>query len=74
MPQQFALCQNVPVSAIAPDADADCAGRAALALRLPYRVQNALPHAFQRAIGTAEVLQRAGQGILSILVLTSAAL
>ncbi len=59
--------------AIAADAHAERAGRAALSLRLPDGVQNALADAFQIAIGAAQMIERAGQGILNILVLAAAA-
>ena len=35
-------------------------GRAALALRLPHRVQDALAHAFESAIGAAQVRSSRG--------------
>ncbi len=46
--------------AIAADAHAQRARRAALPLRLPHGVQQALAHAFQIAVGPAQVLQLAG--------------
>ena len=49
-PQQLALGQVVAVGAIAADAYAEGAGAAALALRLPDGVQQALPHAVEGAI------------------------
>ena len=72
--EQLAFGKVVAVRAIAADADAERAGRAALALRLPDGVQNALANAFQVAIRAAQVFQLAGQGILDVLVLAAAAL
>ena len=66
--------QVVAVGAIAADADADGARRAALALRLPDGVQDAFAHAFEVAVGAAQVIERAGHGILDVLVLAAAAL
>src|SRR5688572_29738252 len=60
--------------AIASDTYPDRPWSAALALRLPHRVQQALAHTFQRAIGAAKVLEIAGQGILRVLVLAAATL
>ena len=68
------LRQIVAVRAIAADAHAERARRAALPLRLPHGVQNALAHAFEIAVGAAQVIERAGQGILDVLVLAAAAL
>src|SRR6202040_918008 len=64
----------IAVRAVAADADADGAGRAALPLRLPYGVQNAFAHAFQIAVGAAHVIESARDGILDVLVLAAAAL
>ena len=50
------------------------ARRAALSLRLPHGMQDALAHAFQVAVGAAQVIERAGHGILNVLVLAAAAL
>jgi len=47
------LGELVAVRAVAADAHAERAGRAPLALRLPHRVQKALAHTFQVAIGAA---------------------
>ena len=49
-------------------------GAAALALRVPDRVKDALAHAFERAIGAAEVRQLGGQRVLGVHVLAAAAL
>jgi hypothetical protein len=49
-------------------------GRAALPLRLPDGMQDALAHAFQIAVGAAQMIQSAGHGILNVLVLAAAAL
>ena len=59
--------------AIAADADAQSSRSATLALRLPHGVQEAFAHAFQVAVGAAQMLQFARQGILNILVLAAAA-
>ncbi len=70
----MSLCQIVAVGAVAADADADGARRAALPLRLPHGVQDAFAHAFEIAVGAAHVIERAGHGILDVLVLAAAAL
>ena len=67
------LGELVTVRAIAADADAEGARRAALSLRLPDGVQDALAHAFEIAVGAAQVFELAGQGILDVLVLAAAA-
>ena len=72
--EQLLLGVHVAGGAIAADADADGAGRAALALRLPDRVQDALAHAFERAVGAPEVRQLRGQRVLRVHVLAAAAL
>ena len=72
--EELLLGQFVTVRAVAADADAQRAGRASLPLRLPDRVQNALAHAFQVAVGAAQVVELAGHGVLNILVLAAAAL
>ena len=58
--EQLLLGEHVAVGAVAADADADGARSAALSLRLPDGVQNALAHAFEVAVGLAHVLQIAG--------------
>ena len=60
--------------AIAADAHPYRARRATLPLRLPHRVQDALAHAFQIAVGASQVIQLGGQRILDVLVLAAAAL
>ena len=72
--EELSLRQIVAVRAIAADAHADGARRAALSLRLPHGVQDALAHAFEIAVGAAQVIERAGHGILDVLVLAAAAL
>ena len=72
--EQLHFGQHVAVRAVAADADAERAGRAALALRLPDGVQDALADAFEVAAGFAEVVEFAGQGVLNVLVLAAAAL
>ena len=49
-------------------------GAAALALRLPHRVEDALADAFERAIGAAEMIELGGQRVLRVRVLAAAAL
>ena len=68
------LRQVVAVGAIAADAHADGARRAALPLRLPHGVENAFAHAFEIAVGAAHVIESAGHGILDVFVLAAAAL
>ena len=72
--EELFLRDIVTVRAIAADADAQRARRAALPLRLPDRVQQALADAFQIAIRAAQTLERGGQRILNVLVLAAAAL
>src|SRR5262249_28636624 len=72
--EELALRQLIPVCAIAPDADAHGAGRAALSLRLPNRMQDALADALQIAVGASEMVQVARHRILNVLVLAAAAL
>ena len=72
--EQLLLGVRVAGRAIAADADADGARAAALALRVPHRVQDALPHAVERAIGAAEVRQLDRQRVLRVGVLAAAAL
>ena len=72
--EQLLLRVQVAGRAIAADADADGARAAALALRVPDRVQDALPHAFERAIGAAEMRQLHRQRVLRVRVLAAAAL
>ena len=70
------LLLGMPVArrAIAADAHANRAGTAALALRVPDRVENALSDTLERAIGAAEMRQFRGQGILGVGVLAAATL
>ena len=56
--EELVLGELVAVRAVAADADADGARRAALSLRLPHRVQDALAHAFEVAVGAAQVIER----------------
>ena len=72
--EQLLLRVQVARRAIAADADADRAGTAALALRVPDRVQDALPDAVERAIGAAEMRQFDRQRVLRVGVLAAAAL
>src|SRR5262249_29253222 len=60
--------------AIAADADADRARSAALALRLPHGVHDALADAVERPIRAAEVIEVHGQRVLRVRVLAAAAL
>jgi hypothetical protein len=61
------------VCAVASDAYAEGAGRAALALRLPHGMQNTFTNAFEIAIRTSEVFEFAGHRILDVFVLATAA-
>ena len=72
--EQLLLGVRVAGRAIAADAHADGAGAAAFALRVPDRVQDALPDAFERAIGASEVRQLDRQRVLRVGVLAAAAL
>ena len=74
MTEQFALGKRVAMRAVAADADADRSRGAALALRLPNRMKNALANTFESAVGAAKMFERAGQGILRVLVLAATAL
>ena len=55
--EQLFLGVQVAGRAVAADADADRARAASFALRLPDRVQDALAHAFERAIRAAEMIE-----------------
>ena len=72
--EQLLLRQRVAVRAVAADADAERPGRAALPLRLPHRVQDALAHALQVAVRAPKPFERARQRILDVFVLAPAAL
>ena len=72
--EKLLLGQIVAVRAIAADAHAQRSRRASLPLRLPHGVQEAFAHAFQVAVGAAQMIQLAGQRILDVLVLAAAAL
>ena len=72
--EQLLLRVRVARRAIAADADADGARAAALALRLPDRVQDALAHALERAVGAPEMIELGRQRVLSVRVLAAAAL
>ena len=65
--EQLFLGVHVARRAVAADADAERAGRAALALRVPDRVQDALAHALERAIGATQVRQLGGQRVLAFM-------
>src|SRR5262249_35027829 len=58
---------------IATDADADRAGTAAFALRVPDRMENALANALEISIGASEVRQLDRQRVLRVGVLAAAA-
>ncbi len=73
-PEQLFLRVHVTRGAVAADADADRAGRAALPLRLPDGVQDALAHAFECPIGAAKMRQLGRHRILRVHVLAAAAL
>ena len=72
--EQLLLGVRVAGRAIAADADADRAGRAALPLRVPHGVKNRLLHAVERPVGAAEMRQLDRQRVLGIGVLAAAAL
>ena len=72
--EQLILCYRVAMRAVAADADADRSRRAALALSLPDSVEQALSNSFESSIGAAKLFERAGQGVLDVLVLAAAAL
>ena len=67
------LGKDVAVGAVAADANAEGARRAAHPLRLPDGVENALLDALQVSVGLAQMLERRGQRILDVLVLAAAA-
>ena len=73
-PEELLLRLEIARRAIAADGDANGAGRAALALRLPDGVQDALADAVERAIGAAEMRQLGRQRVLRVHVLAAAAL
>ena len=72
-PEELLFGVQVAGRPIAADADTDGAGAASLALRLPDRVKDALAHAFERAIGAAEMREFGGQRVLDVHVLAAAA-
>ena len=72
--EQLLLGERVAAGPVAADAHADGARRAALALRRPDGVQDALAHALERAVGAPEVRQLHRHGVLRVAVLTAAAL
>src|SRR4051794_13278897 len=59
--------------AIASDADSDGSWGAALPLRLPDRVQDALADALEVPVGATQVVELARDRVLDILVLAAAA-
>src|SRR5579863_1281967 len=59
---------------IASDTHPQRSRRAALSLRLPHRMQDALAYALQIAAGRAQMLQFTRQRILDVLVLAASAL
>ena len=71
--EQLLLRVQVAGRAIAADAHADSARAAALALRVPHRVQNALANAVERAIGAAEMRKLNRQRVLRVCVFAAAA-
>src|SRR5262249_38422201 len=66
-------CVKVPGRPVAADADADRSGTAPFALRIPYRVENALSNTLERAVGASEVRQFDRQRILRVGVFAAAA-
>ena len=71
--EQLLLGVRVARRAIAADADADSARRAAFALRVPHRVEDAFPDAVERPIRAAQMRQLDGQRVLRVGVLAPAA-
>ena len=71
--EELFLRVQIAGRAVAADADADRAGRAAFALRLPHGVEDALLHAVEVAIGAAEMRKLDGHGVLRVGVLAAAA-
>jgi hypothetical protein len=65
------LACSIAGRAIAADADADGPGTAALALRLPHRVEDALLDALEVPIGAAEMRQLDGHRVLRVRVLAA---
>ena len=74
MTKQFALRKHIAVRAIAADANPDRSRGAALALRLPDCMKNALADTFERTVGATKMFEHAGQGILRILVFAATTL
>ena len=72
--EELILRERVARGAVRTDADADGARRAALALRLPDGVQDALLHAREIAAHAAEMFEFGGEGVLDIFVFAAAAL
>ena len=72
--KQLFLRVEIPRRPVAADADANGARAAALALRLPDRVEDALAHAVERAVGAAEMIELGRQRVLRVGVLAAAAL
>src|SRR2546430_2384790 len=66
--------RGIPRRAVAPDADADSAGTAPFALRVPDCMQNALPDTLQGAVRAAEMRQLDRQRVLGVGVLAAAPL
>jgi hypothetical protein len=72
--EQLLLRLHVTRRAIAADRHPNRPRSAALALRVPHRVQDALPDPLERAIGAAEIRQFRRQRVLRVHVLAAAAL
>src|SRR4029079_9835260 len=72
--EQLLLRVEIPGRAITTHAHADGAGTAALPLRLPHGVQNALADPFEGSVSAPEMLERRRQRVLRIHVLAAAAL
>ena len=72
--EQLFLGVEIPRRPITADAHTHRAGAATFPLRLPDRVQNALAHAFERAIGAAKVIEVGRQRVLRVGILAAAAL
>ena len=72
--KELFLRVQIPRRTVAADADANGARAAALALRLPDRVEDALAHPVERAVGAAEMIELGRQRVLRVGVLAAAAL
>src|SRR5581483_8863278 len=70
--EQLHLREVVSMRAVAADAHPHGPGSAALALRLPYGMQDALAHAFEITVRAAQMVEFARDRVLDVLVLAAA--